>query len=61
MMAQPYVHGITGMVTHDIASPLTAGQIAAGDTLSAAVVCPDRWFPGDGAVITSRDGRAPAR
>ena len=59
MMSQPYVHGITDTVTHDIASSLTAGHIAAGDdTLSVSVVCPDRWFPGDVAVITSRDGRA---
>jgi hypothetical protein len=57
MMSQPYVHGITDTVTHDIASSLTAGHIAAdGNTLSVAVVCPDRWFPGDVAVITSRDG-----
>ena len=34
-------------------------QIAAGqDTLSVAVVSPDRWFPGDAAVLTSRDGHA---
>ena len=44
-----------------ITSTLTAGQIeiAVGeDTLSVAVVCPDRWFPGDVAVVTSRDGHA---
>ena len=59
MMSQPYVHGITGTVTHDIASSLTAGRIAAdGNTLSVWVVCPDRWLPGDLAVITSGDGRA---
>jgi hypothetical protein len=61
MVSQPYVDGITDTVTHGITSTLTAGQIdiAAGeDTLSAAVVCPDRWFPGDIAVITSRDGHA---
>jgi hypothetical protein len=61
MVSQPYVDGITDTVPHDIASTLTAGQIAiaAGqDTLSVAVVCPDRWFPGDVAVVTSRDGRA---
>ena len=34
-------------------------QIAAGeDTLNVSVVCPDRWFPGDVAVVTSRDGHA---
>jgi hypothetical protein len=59
MMSQPYVDGITDTVTHDIASSLTAGHIAAnGNTLSVSVVCPDRWFPGDAAVITSRDGHA---
>ena len=61
MVSQPYVDGITDTVTHGINSTLTAGQIdiAAGeDTLSAAVVCPDRWFPGDFAVVTSRDGHA---
>jgi hypothetical protein len=58
-MSQPYVDGITGTVPHGIASGLTAGQIAAGgNTLSVAVACPDRWIPGDVAVITSRDGVA---
>ena len=59
MISQPYVDGITDTVPHDIASSLTAGQIAAGEnTLSVWVVCPDHWFPGDIAVITSRDGHA---
>ena len=59
MMSQPYVDGITDTVPHRIASGLTAGQIAADeDTLRIPVVCPDRWFPGDVAVVTSRDGRA---
>ena len=61
MMSQPYVDGITDTVPHGITSTLTAGQIAiaAGqDTLSVAVICPDRWFPGDLAAVTSRDGRA---
>ena len=59
MMSQPYVDGITDTVPHHIASSLTADQIAAGkDTLSVPVTCPDRWFPGDFAVVTSRDGRA---
>jgi hypothetical protein len=60
---QPYVNGTTDTVTHDIAATLTAGQITAGeDTLTVWVVRTDRWFPGDAAVVTSRDGRAsPAR
>ena len=59
MISQPYVDGITDTVAHGIASILTAGQIEAGqDTLSVAVVSPDRWFPGDFAVVTSRDGHA---
>jgi hypothetical protein len=59
MMSQPYVDGITDTVPHHIASSLTADQIAADkDTLSVPVICPDRWFPGDFAVVTSRDGRA---
>ena len=61
MVSQPYVDGITSTVPHGITSTLTAGQIAiaAGqDTLSVSVICPDRWFPGDVAVVTSRDGRA---
>jgi len=59
MMSQPYVDGITDTVPHHIASTLTAGQIAVGeDTLSVPAVCPDRWFLGDVAVLTSRDGRA---
>ncbi len=54
-----YVDGITDTVPHDIASSLTAGQIAADeDTLSVSVVCPDPWFLGDVAVLTSRDGHA---
>ena len=58
-MSQAYVDGITDTVPHSIASSLTAGQIAAdGDTVSVSVVCPDRWFLGDFAVVTSRDGRA---
>jgi hypothetical protein len=58
MVSQPYVDGITDTVPHGIASPLTAGQIAAAaGTISVSVVGPDRWFPGDVAVVTSRDGR----
>jgi hypothetical protein len=59
MMSQPYVDGVTYTVTHNIASSLTAGQITARQgTLTVSVVCPDRWFFGDFAVVTSRDGRA---
>ena len=58
-MSQPYVDGITDTVSDGIASSLTAGQIAAGEgTLTVSVVCPDRWFLGDVAVVTSRDGHA---
>jgi len=58
-MSQPYVDGITDTVTHDLGSSLTAGQIAASqDALTVSVVCPDRWFLGDFAVLSSRDGRA---
>ena len=28
------------------------------DTLSVPVICPDRWVPGDFAVVTSRDSHA---
>ena len=61
MVSQLYVDGITDTVPHGIASTLTAGQIEIAvdeDTLSVAVICPDRWFPGDVAVVTSRDGHA---
>jgi len=58
MVAQPYIEGITDTVSHGIASGLTAGQIAAEATISVSVICPDRWFLGDVAVVTSRDGRA---
>ncbi len=59
MVSQPYVDGITDTVPHQFASSLTAGQIAVGeDTVRVSVVCPDRWFLGDFAVFTSRDGRA---
>jgi hypothetical protein len=58
-MSQPYVDGITDTVPHSFASGLTAGQMAADkDIVSVSVVCPDRWFLGDFAVVTSRDGRA---
>lgn len=58
-MPQPYVDGITDTVAHAIASGLTASQVTAEhDTLTVSVVCPDRWFFGDFAVVTSRDGRA---
>jgi len=58
MVSQPYVDGITDTMPHGIASSLTASQIAitAGDTLRVCVLCPDRWFPGDFATLTSRDG-----
>jgi len=59
MVSQPYVDGITDTVHHSIASRLSAGQIAADeDTFNVSVVCPDRWFPGDLAVVISRDGHA---
>ena len=59
MVSQPYVDGITDTVTHSITSSLTADRIAADeDTVSVSVICPDRWFLGDFAVVTSRDGRA---
>jgi hypothetical protein len=59
MVSQPYVDGITDTAAHRIASPLTADQIAATeDTVSISVVCPDCWFLGDFAVVTTRDGRA---
>ena len=61
MVSQPYVDGITDTVPHGIASSLTAGQIEIAvyeETLSVSVVCPDRWFLGDVAVVTSRDGHA---
>ena len=61
MVSQLYVDGITDAVPHDIASILTASQIEIAvdeDTLSVSVVCPDRWFLGDVAVVTSRDGHA---
>ena len=58
-MSQPYVDGITDTVTHNLARNLTAGQIAAcEDTLTISVVCADRWFFGDFAVVTRRDGHA---
>jgi hypothetical protein len=58
-MSQSYIDGITDTVPHSIASSLKAGQIATGeDTISVSVVCPDRWFLGDFAVVTSRDGLA---
>jgi hypothetical protein len=59
MVSQLYVDGITDMVPHNIASSLTANQTAADkDMISIRVVCPDRWFFGDFAVVTSRDGLA---
>jgi len=58
-MSQPYVDGVANTVSHGVASGLTAGQIVAGEsTLRVSVICPDRWFPGDVAAVTSRDGHA---
>ena len=58
-MSQAYVEGITDTVPHRFASSLTAGQMAVDrDLVSVSVVCPDRWFLGDFAEVTSRDGRA---
>jgi len=58
-MSQSYVDGITDTVPHQFASSLTASQMAADeDMVNVWVVSPDRWFPGDFAVVTSRDGRA---
>jgi len=59
MTAQPYVDGITDTVPHRIASSLAASQIAADEgTIRVSVPWPDRWFLGDLAVVTTRDGRA---
>jgi hypothetical protein len=59
MMSQPYVDGITDTVAHAIASSLAASQVTTEqDTLTVSVVCPDRWFFGDFAVVTSCDGHA---
>jgi len=56
-MSQPYVDGIIDKVSHNRESSLAADLIAAGeDRVTISVVCPDRWFPGDYAVVTSRDG-----
>ncbi len=58
MLSQAYVDGITDTVTHDIATTLTADQITADeDGFSVWVVSADRWFLGDLAVVTSREGR----
>ncbi len=57
MMSQPYIDGIEDKVSHNFASGLTADLIAAGeDRVTISVVCPDRWFLGDFAVVTSRGG-----
>jgi sarcosine oxidase gamma subunit len=59
MMSLSYVDGIKDKVSHDFASSLTADLIAADEaTITISVVCPDRWFLGDFAVVTSRDGGA---
>jgi hypothetical protein len=58
MVSPPYVDGITDKVSHGIASGMTAGQIAPGrSTIGVSVACPHRWFLGDAAMVTSRDGR----
>jgi hypothetical protein len=57
MVSNPYVDGITDKVSHNFESSLTADQIPADeDRVTFSVVCPDRWFLGDFAVVTSRDG-----
>ncbi len=58
-MSQAYVDGITDSVPHRFASSLTASQMAIEEEMvNVWVVRPDRWFLGDFAVVTSRDGRA---
>jgi hypothetical protein len=57
MLSQPYVNGIEDKVSHNFASSLTADLIPGEeDTATISVVCPDRWFLGDFAVVTSRGG-----
>ena len=54
-------HGFTALRRrhHQHADRLARSRSRPGEeTLSVAVVCPDRWFPGDVAVVTSRDGHA---
>jgi hypothetical protein len=56
-MSQPYVDGIKDKVSHNFASILTVGQIATDEArVTISVVCPDRWFLGDFAAVTSGDG-----
>ena len=56
-MSQPYVNGIEDKVSHNFVSSLTADLMVGGeDTATISVVCPDRWFLGDFAVVTGRDG-----
>ena len=56
-MSNLYVDGISDKVSHRFASSLTVDLITVGeDTATISVVCPDRWFLGDYAVVTSRDG-----
>ena len=59
MMSNPYVDGIKDKASHSFASSLIADQIAADeDRVTISVICPDRWFLDDFAVVTSRDGGA---
>jgi hypothetical protein len=56
-MSQPYVDGIKDKVSHNFASILTVDQIVTDEArVTISVVCPDRWFLGDFAAITSGDG-----
>jgi hypothetical protein len=58
-MTSTYVHGITGTATHRVPSVLTADRMEAdAKNLALWTVTPDRWLPGDRALITSRDGQA---
>jgi hypothetical protein len=59
MMSQPYVDGVEDKVSHNFESGLAADQIVADeDRVTISVICPDRWFLGDFAVVTSRGGDA---
>jgi hypothetical protein len=61
VISQPYVDGIKDKASHNFASSLAADQIAADeDSVTISVVCPDRWFLGDFAGVTSRGGGAGA-
>jgi hypothetical protein len=58
-MTMTYLHGITDTATHRVDTGRTADRVEVdAKSLALWTVTPDRWFPGDLALLASEDGEA---